>query len=114
MLLNLQYHSAVSTPLQAARPAAGQKERERRGRGALGRAGKLIRSSISAASTRPVDSMLYCMRSQCVQVLSKHDEQQRRLQLVISVHLPRFFFSQRDTAPHAAQRRSSLDRAASP
>ena len=91
MLLNLQYHSAVSTPLQAARPAAGQKERERRGRGALGRAGKLIRSSVSAALTRPVDSMLCCMRSQCVQVLSKHDEQQRRLQLVISFHLaPKF------------------------
>ena len=93
MLLNLQYHSAVSTPPQAARPAAGQKERERRGRGAVGCAGESIRSSVSAASTRPVDSMLYCMRSQCVQVLSKHDEQQRRLQLVISFHLPRFFLA---------------------
>jgi len=91
MLLNLQYHSAVSTPPQAARPAAGQKERERRGRGALGRAGKLIFSSVSAVSTRPVDSMLRCMRLQCVQVLSKHDEQQRRLQLVISFHLLRLY-----------------------
>jgi hypothetical protein len=65
MLLKLQYHSAVVTPflLQAARPAAGQEERECRGRGALGCAGELIHSSVSAALTRLVDSMLYCMHS---------------------------------------------------
>ena len=43
--------------------------------------------------------MLHFMLSTCVQVLSKHDEQQRRLQLVISFHLAPKLLSRNVTQP---------------